>query len=245
MSTDTSGTGSAARTRRLAFIDEPHRVLLRRLLRPAPRGLLMRTGPVSRSWGFDRGLPIDRYFIETFLDEHRRHISGRVLEVKDDGYTRRFGATVRHAEVLDIDPGNPAATVVADLADAPQITDASYDCLLLTQVLHQVYDLHAAVAECRRILRPGGTLLATMPSVSRCSSEPRDTDYWRITPSAADRLFGDVFGTENVEVEAHGNAVLGASFLMGVAVQEVPARQLRRHDPRFPVLVTIRATRAS
>jgi SAM-dependent methyltransferase len=237
--------GSDVRAQRLPFLSEPRRVLLRRVLRPAPRGLLMRSGPVSRGWGFDRGLPIDRYFIERFLDGHRADISGRVLEVKDDGYTRRFGSTVTHAEVLDIDAANPAATVVADLTDAPQIPDERYDCVLLTQVLHQVYDVHAAVAECRRILQPGGRLLVTMPALSRCSMEPKDTDFWRVTPACANRLFGDVFGAENVEVVAHGNAVLGASFLMGLAVEEIPARQLRRQDPLFPVLVTIRATRAA
>jgi SAM-dependent methyltransferase len=245
MTTDMPPMGSDVRAQRLPFLSEPRRVLLRRVLRPAPRGLLMRSGPVSRGWGFDRGLPIDRYFIERFLDGHRADISGRVLEVKDDGYTRRFGSTVTHAEVLDIDAANPAATVVADLTDAPQIPDERYDCVLLTQVLHQVYDVHAAVAECRRILQPGGRLLVTMPALSRCSMEPKDTDFWRVTPACANRLFGDVFGAENVEVVAHGNAVLGASFLMGLAVEEIPARQLRRQDPLFPVLVTIRATRAA
>jgi SAM-dependent methyltransferase len=245
MTTDMPPLGSDVRAQRLPFLSEPRRVLLRRVLRPAPRGLLMRSGPVSRGWGFDRGLPIDRYFIERFLDGHRADISGRVLEVKDDGYTRRFGSTVTHAEVLDIDAANPAATVVADLTDAPQIPDERYDCVLLTQVLHQVYDVHAAVAECRRILQPGGRLLVTMPALSRCSMEPKDTDFWRVTPACANRLFGDVFGAENVEVVAHGNAVLGASFLMGLAVEEIPARQLRRQDPLFPVLVTIRAIRAA
>ena len=236
---------SVARRPRLSFLRESHRVLLRRVLRPAPRGLLMRSGPVSRGWGFDRGLPIDRYFIERFLDEHRADIGGRVLEVKDDGYTRRFGSTVSQADVLDIDATNPAATVVADLTDARPIPDDRYDCVLLTQVLHLVYDLQSAVAECRRILKPGGTLLVTMPALSRCSRELQDSDFWRITPAGASRLFGDVFGSENVEVLTHGNAVLGASFLMGVAVEEVPARQLRRHDPLFPLLVTIRATKAA
>jgi SAM-dependent methyltransferase len=237
--------GPDARASRLPFIREPHRVLLRRVLRPAPRGLLLRSGPVSRGWGFDRGLPIDRYFIERFLAQHRADIRGRVLEVKDDGYTNRFGSTVSHADVLDIDDTNPAATVIADLTSAPQIPDERYDCVLLTQVLHLVYDVHAAVAECRRILKPGGTLLVTMPTVSRCSRELQDSDFWRITPAGANRLFGDVFGSDHVEVAGHGNAVLGASFLMGVAVEEVPARQLRRQDPLFPVLVTIRATRAT
>lgn len=230
---------------RLGFLSDRYQALVRRLVRPAPRGLLLRRGPVSRSWGFDRGLPIDRWYIERFLDQSRPLIRGRVLEVKDDTYTRRFGSDVTSAEVLDIDPGNPAATVVADLTDASAIPSDSYDCVLLTQVLHLVYDLPAAISECRRILRPGGTLLVTMPSLSRMSRELRHTDMWRLTPVAAERLYGDVFGPENVEVTGHGNAVVGAAFLMGVAAQELGTGKLEHDDPLFPVLVTIRATKAA
>lgn len=236
-------TPTAARRRRLDFLGDRRRAIVLRLLRPAPRGLLLRRGPVSRGWGFDRGQPIDRHFIESFLELHCRDIRGRVLEVKDDGYTSRFGGAVTSAEVLDIDPSNQAATVIADLTDAPQIPDNSYDCVLLTQVFHLIYDLQSAVEECRRILKPGGTLLVTMPALSRCSRELQHSDYWRITPAAARRLFGDVFRQENVDVVAYGNAVLGAAFLMGVAVEEVSSRQLRRHDALFPVLVTIRASK--
>jgi SAM-dependent methyltransferase len=239
------GLPTAVRRWRPGFLTSSRRVTLRRLLRPAPLGLLLRRGPVSRSWGFDRGLPIDRYFIERFLGLRSADIAGRVLEVKDDGYTRRFGGdAVTSAEVLDIDAGNPAATVIADLTDAPQIADDSYDCVLLTQVLHLVYDMPSAVRECHRILKPGATLLVTMPALSRCSGELQHSDFWRITPAGARRLYGDVFGAENVEVLAYGNAVLGAAFLMGVASQEVGARLLRQHDPLFPILVTIRATKA-
>lgn len=223
-------------------LDGRRKALINRVLRPAPRGLLVRRGPVSRRWGFDRGLPVDRYFIEQFLNLHRADIRGRVLEVKDDGYTRRLGSDVTSAEVLDIDPSNTAATVIADLTHAPQIADDSYDTVVLTQVLHLIYDLHAAVSECRRILKPGGALLVTIPALSRCSRELMESDYWRITPAGARRLFGDVFGTAHTEVVAYGNAVLCASFLMGLAAEEVGTRQLDRFDPLFPLLVTVRAS---
>ena len=50
-----------------------------------------RLQPVSRLFGFDRGMPLDRYYIEKFLQEHSSCITGDVLEVADDGYTRKFG----------------------------------------------------------------------------------------------------------------------------------------------------------
>src|SRR5947208_3646362 len=47
--------------------------------------------PISFYFGFDRGTPIDRYYIEKFLSTQATHIRGRVLEVGDDSYSRRFG----------------------------------------------------------------------------------------------------------------------------------------------------------
>ena len=111
-------------------------------------------------------------------------------------------------------------------------------------MLHLVFDMRSAISECRRILKPGGTLLVTMPSLSRCSGELQHSDFWRITPAGAGRLYGVVFGPENVDVAGHGNAVIGAAFFMGVAAEEVGSRQLHRHDPLYPILVTIRATKA-
>jgi len=224
-------------------VHRPIKSRLNRLRRPAPRGLLRRRRPVSRNWGFDRGTPVDRHFIEAFLTDQGQHIRGRVLEVKDDEYTQRHGTAVDACDVLDVDADNPHATVIADLTDAPGIADDTYDCIILTQVLHLVYDLQAAVRECERILRPGGTLLATVPALSRMSRELRATDFWRLTPTGAERVFGDVFGQDRVDVHGHGNAVLCSAFLLGVAAEEVSRRQLRRHDPLFPLVVTVRATK--
>src|SRR4029453_14668409 len=55
---------------------------LRRLVRPAWLGTLRRTRPLSNDFGYDRGTPVDRYYIERFLARHQSDVKGRVLEVK-------------------------------------------------------------------------------------------------------------------------------------------------------------------
>src|SRR5207249_3792775 len=103
-----------------------------------------------------------------FLYRHRGDIRGRVLEVREPMYTDRFGGdAVTARDVIDHDPANPRATIVADLRTATAIADATYDCIILTQTLHLVDDIRGVVAECARMLRPGGVLLATAPSVIR------------------------------------------------------------------------------
>ena len=216
-----------------------------RALEPVRMGSLRRLSPVSRGFGFDRGLPVDRYYIEQFLASNAHAIAGRVMEVGDSAYTRRFGGSqVTRADVLNVDPGHPETTIVADLAVAHEIPADSFDCLVITQTLHLLYDLPAAVRTLQRILRPGGTVLATFPGISPLSTDRwSETWYWALTPLAAKRLFGEVFGPENVEVAAFGNVLTSVAFLEGMATSELRRRELSFHDPQFPMLVTVRAFR--
>ena len=64
-------------------------------------------------------------------------------------------------------PTRPEATIVADLADAAHIPADAFDCIILTQTLHLIFDVRAAVATVRRILAPGGVVLATVPGISQ------------------------------------------------------------------------------
>jgi SAM-dependent methyltransferase len=217
---------------------------LRRLRRPAVLGTIRRTTPLSEVWGRDRGTPLDRYYIERFLDAERRAIRGRVLEVGDATYTRQFGTDIERTDVLDIDDANASATIIADLAVADAIPTDTFDCFVLTQTLHYIYDVRSAVRHAHRILRPGGTLLCTVPSVSRVGAKDLDTTYWRFTEASCSRLFGDAFSHGKVDVRARGNVLSAVAFLVGMAHEELSSRELERDDPFFPVVITIRATKS-
>ena len=218
---------------------------LQRLRRPAWLGTIRRTTPLSDHYGRDRGTPVDRYYIEQFLALERGAIRGRVLEVLNRDYTERFGTAVDSSDVLDIDPGNPDATIVADLAAADAVPADSFDCFILTQTLQYIYDLKAVIEHAHRILGPGGTLLCTVPVVSRIDRLELDSEYWRLTAAACSRLFGDVFGPNNVTVRARGNVLAAVAFLVGMAAEELSARDLEQDDPFFSVVVTVRATKAA
>jgi SAM-dependent methyltransferase len=215
---------------------------LRARRRPVWLGSLGTTTPVGRSWGYDRGTPVDRWYIERFLSGHREDICGRVLEVKDSGYTDRFGTAVAERGVIDVDPANARATYVADLASADSIPSAAFDCFVLTQTLQYIFDVPAALAHAHRVLRPGGVLLATVPVTSRVTDPPL-TDYWRFTPDSIRRLLDDVFGAEAATVAGHGNVLAQVAFLEGLAAEDLTAEELAADDERFPLIVCARAVR--
>ena len=218
------------------------RLLYRRVRRPAFLGTLRRTTPISRSFGYDRGEPIDRYYIERFLEANADAVTGRVLEVKGPEYTRAYGHDVTESAVLDIDRTNEQATIYADLASADAIESNSFDCVILTQTLQLIYDVPAAVRHAHRILKPGGALLVTVPVVSRVIAVPgRFLDYWRFTEHSCQRLFSEHFENDDIAISIYGNVLSCIGFLTGLASQELTRRELQHVDSDFCLLVGVRA----
>jgi SAM-dependent methyltransferase len=208
-------------------------------------GHLRRLQPVSREFGFDRGRPVDRHYIEAFLAERAGDIHGRVLEVGDDTYTRRFGGSrVSRADVLNVEPV-PGATFVGDLAGASDLPTEAFDCVVLTQTLHLIYDVRAAAATIHRILRPGGQLLATAPGISQIARDQWGASWCRsFTTLSLRRLLVDAFPGGEVIVEAHGNVLAATAFLQGLAAEELTAEELAYRDPAYELLITARARKA-
>jgi hypothetical protein len=214
--------------------------------RPRPPVALERRDPVSRVFGFDRGKPIDRWYIERFLAEHSGDVRGRVLEVAEDTYTQWYGGDrVTQSDVLYAAAGNPAATIVGDLTTGEGIPDGAFDCFILTQTLSVIFDLAAAVRGTREALADGGVLLATVPGISQISREDRRDwgEYWRFTTDSVRRLLSDVYGEGNVEVRAHGNVLAASAFLYGLAAEDLSEADLAHEDPDFEMLITARAVR--
>lgn len=209
-------------------------------------GSLRRLTPISTDFGYDRGQPIDRYYIENFLSSNSTDIRGRVLEIGDDTYTRRFGGDrVIKSDVLAVRRDNPKATIVADLSKAENIPSDAFDCIIFTQTLQYIYDVNAAVATLARILKPGGVTLATLPGISQISPIDMDRwgEYWRFTTLSARRLFEDAFSLGHADVEAHGNVLSAIAFLHGLAAEELKNTELDYFDRNFELVITVRAVR--
>jgi SAM-dependent methyltransferase len=218
-------------------------------------GHFYRLTPFSRHFGYDRGRPIDRYYIEQFIEEHAADIRGRVLEVGDRSYTREFGGDrVEISDVLHVAEGNPEATFVGDLAHAEHLPSSSFDCIILTQTLHLIYELTSALHTLRRILKPHGVVLATVPGITQRSSDRWNTSwYWSFTSQSIQRLFYDAFSPHSgasaadpanlVQVRAYGNVLTAAAFLYGLSAGELRPQDLDFHDPLYEMLIAVHAVK--
>ncbi len=203
--------------------------------------------PLSRDYGKDRGTPIDRAYIHEFLWARRDDVRGRVLEVADSGYTDYLGeGAVTQCDVLHVRREYPWVTIVGDLATGEGVPQDAFDCIVLTQTLHLIYDLAGAVRTVHDALKPGGVVLATLPGISQVSQFDRREwgDFWRFTADSARRLFADAFGPAEVEVVPFGNVLVASAFLYGYALEDLDPAEVDHRDDDFHLLVGVRARRA-
>lgn len=201
--------------------------------------------PIGEVFGGNRGRPIDRYYIEEFLTRNSDCIRGRVLEIEDNTYTMRFGgAAVTKSDVLHLHEGYPGATIFGDMTDPRVLPADAFDCIVLTQTLHLLYDMKAGVNALYRALKPGGTLILTVPGITPIDpGEWGDYWYWSLTEAATRRLLCEAFPADDVRCTTYGNVFAAITFLAGIATEEVPQQKLDVYDRSFPMIIGARAVK--
>lgn len=216
--------------------------LRNRILKPVNINDLLKTQPVSPIFGCDRGTPIDRYYIEKFLDRNSPEIKGTVLEIADSCYSKLFGGNrVTSFEILHATPDNKNATIVGDLAEILTLPENRIDCFICTQTFQFIFEVQKAVQGAHRLLKPGGVLLATLPGISQISRFDMDRwgDYWRFTTASVEKLFKPIF-KGGIEITSFGNVLAATAFLQGIAVEDLPnPTLLDEHDPDYQMVITV------
>ena len=198
-------------------------------------GNLRRTHPFSDHYGFDRGTPIDRYYVLKFMEKYREHIAGDVLEIQGTAYTQVCGHNVRRSDSIDIDPQH-GTTFVCDLAASERVLASNaYDCFLLPNTLNHLKDPVASLQQALRVIRPGGTILATAPTLTPLT--PDFSEYQRFTVAGLREIGQRAWPGQKFAAESYGNVLAATAALMGLAGEELMASELEVNDPRYPVLL--------
>ena len=201
---------------------------------------LLTAFPASRIFGGDRGKPVDRYYIESFLAAKREWIRGDVLEIGGREYTKKFGAgNVARSLMMAVHDGQPKPDIVANLETGSGIVENLADCFIMTQTLLCIFDVFSAAGNALKILKPGGTLLLTVPGITQISryDYQRWGQYWSFTDQAVGRLFSSLVAPEKVAVSTYGNVKSAAAFLYGLAAQELTADDLEFNDPDYQLVI--------
>ena len=199
--------------------------------------------PISRSFGLDRGKPIDRFYIDIFLEHHSYLIRGICCEISEDTYLRRYGVGVTDYLVFDFDRTNVKATIFGDLADPSALPENALDCFVLTQTLNFIFDIKSAVKGIHRMLKHNGVALVTVAGISQISRYDMERwgDFWRFTILSILTLFEEVFGKDNVDAQSYGNVLSAKSFLDGLCAEELTLEELLHVDPDYQIVITLKA----
>jgi hypothetical protein len=212
------------------------RVLTRGL--GTPRwGNLRRVTPFSAQFGFDRGTPVDRYYLHRFLDSHRARITGDVLEIQVPDSARRYGARLGDVHTVDLNPAH-RPTYTCDLAASDGVIPSDrYDCFLLPNTLCVLRDVEGCLRQALRVVKPGGVILASTAGFVPLT--PDAPDYWHLSAAGWQEIAARALAGALFRVESHGNCLAAVAAMLGLAHEELRPAELDASDPRYPVLVTL------
>lgn len=205
---------------------------------------MIRTNPISRYFGYERGLPIDRLYIEKFLEKNSIAICNKVLEISELTYSNKYGRKVTEYNILHFDNSNQLANIIGDLSKPDTLPKDYFDCFICTQTLNFIYDIKSAIKGCHQLLCKNGVFLGTVAGISQISRYDMERwgDYWRFTDLSVRKMFTEVFGEGNVEIITYGNALAATAFLQGLAVEEIPIKnKLLIPDNDYQIIIGIKA----
>ncbi|MEK7600453.1 MAG: class I SAM-dependent methyltransferase [Patescibacteria group bacterium] len=124
---------------------------------------------------------IDRMLLDQHIKEHASHIVGAVLDV-GAGSVARYRHYFTFDSYIRMDIQKEDGIDVVGSAERIPFPDTSFDGIVCTQVLEHVVHPEQAMREMSRVLRPGGTMLLTVPQACELHEEPYDfsrfTKYW-------------------------------------------------------------------
>lgn len=193
--------------------------------------------PIRSDMGGGKGKTISRYFVECFIQDQRRILSGDILEIGRNVYKKYVPVeNIQSYTCLDIEKYLDI-DIVADIQNMPGVPDESYDSIICTQVLEHVPNPFLAINELHRVLKPGGRLFLTVPFLNNLHMVPHD--YWRFTEFTLRELLQ---AFQDAKVQKYGNIYYHILATLGVTSDEVDMEtSISKIETQFPVIIVANA----
>lgn len=223
--------------------EKDYKETLRKIIRERDPYIKWITGmplkPLSERFGLEYGKAIDRYYIEKFLSENKRYITGDVMEMAENTYTNMYGENIKHAYAMHVN-GWGENCIKGNLETGEGISENSIDCFICTQTIQFIYDIHSMVKNIYKMLKPGGTALVTAHCLGQISLYDYHNwgEYWRFTDMSMRRLFAESFDEDKVTVKLWGNVKTAIAFQYGLCAENLQETDFAFHDEQYPVIVT-------
>jgi hypothetical protein len=181
---------------------------------------------ISNDFGFSRGTPIDRYYIEKFIEKNRNYISGNVLEFGDNYYYKKYANSKNSrcdifTSELEFKTGRKDK-IYGDLTKVNPENFTQYDCIICTNVLNFIFDIDSATIGITKLLKPNGICILTLAGYSTHISKydyDRWGDYWRFTDKSAELLFNNYL--EIVDKNLYGNYFAASAQINGYSLEDI------------------------
>ena len=194
----------------------------------------------SEKFGFDRGTPIDRYYIDEFIRNlELNNEFNTALEFGELNYVEQFN--VSHKFFLshpDFSKSKDTKNqILFDLNTQKKYDGQKFDLIISTNVINFTKNPFVTLRHHIDMLNIDGTIFLTASSsmpISQFDAE-RWGDYWRFTPDAMHHLLENL--DCEYQVESLGNFKSSVAFLCGLASEEMEESDLKEKDNRYPLLV--------
>lgn len=194
--------------------------------------------PLNREFGFSRGTPVDRYYVESWLDQNRELVRGDVLEIAEDTYTKRFGTEGAVSHILHVNM-EKEGVIKGNLETGEGIPQDAVDCIILTQTLPFIYDCKQVIANLYKMLRKDGTALVTTGGITQISRYDMDQwgHFWSFTTASLKRLIEESAFGGNYAMSVYGNVKAACALMYGLAAEELGEEELWYLDEDYPVSI--------
>ena len=195
----------------------------------------------SNDFGFRRGTPIDRYYIENFLNFSKDYINGNVLEFGDSFYYNKLSICNNSScDIFTSEMDNRNDGIIrihGDLSDVHYSLFSKYDCIICTNVLNFIFDINAAILGIYNILKPGAVCIVTLAGysthISRYDYE-KWGDYWRFSDKGAIKLFEKYF--EIIFIKNYGNFYSATAQMSGFSIEELEIEKINSNEKDYTML---------
>jgi len=198
-----------------------------------------RLSPACLDFGFSRGTPLDRYYLNKFVAESRDLVVGSVLEIGGQKGSHELYGFKNATSYVTMSIDSSDADITTDAHDASAALPESYDSIIIFNVLEHCRRPWVIASNIYSWLKPGGRVFVMIPNMQRIHEGPGD--YWRILPEGLRSIFNQF----NVEkLVTYGNLFTSIAALSGVSSEEIPTGDKDSLDTDYPTITCMTGSKA-